>query len=367
MYTRRLDYFDYARAFGIFLVVYGHVIQETTLQKDSFVFNFIYAFHMPLFFVIAGMGRFEKYRTKPIHILTELKQNFRRCMIPYICWSIVYTLILCVFKIIHGEDAKICIRIILKRTYTMLSMRGNAPLWFLAALFLGMTIFSCLCRFLKNKKIQESFMVWIILLVLLGALSYGTWFIFENMNISDKNDILKFPVTALCRLPFTVFFIAVGYFIRLIHTTLKNSRMLYFLIGLGLLMPLIIIQKSSNQAVNLHILEIENPVLFLITGLLGSCSVTTFSKCIPEGNRFLLHTGQKSMEIMALHYPPFPIISAVEILLNLAGLNNIALIGAVLVFFITDILVILLYKLADKRNLDILLYLFAGKPIKNKY
>ena len=49
---------DYARTLGIFLVVFGHLWQKIPAFdiNDSLkeVWNYIYLFHMPLFFVISG-------------------------------------------------------------------------------------------------------------------------------------------------------------------------------------------------------------------------------------------------------------------------------------------------------------------------
>lgn len=47
----RLLYVDTLKAFGIILVVMGHVFHDS----DSIVSHFIYAFHMPLFFLLSGV------------------------------------------------------------------------------------------------------------------------------------------------------------------------------------------------------------------------------------------------------------------------------------------------------------------------
>lgn len=47
---------DYAKIIGIFLVVYGHLLQRTGLVYEElrWVWDLIYLFHMPLFFFISG-------------------------------------------------------------------------------------------------------------------------------------------------------------------------------------------------------------------------------------------------------------------------------------------------------------------------
>lgn len=49
---------DYARTIGIFLVVFGHCLQTFPEWKTNGIlhgtWDYIYLFHMPLFFIISG-------------------------------------------------------------------------------------------------------------------------------------------------------------------------------------------------------------------------------------------------------------------------------------------------------------------------
>ena len=49
---------DYARTFGIFLVIFGHCLQTFPAWKVNEclrgIWDYVYLFHMPLFFVISG-------------------------------------------------------------------------------------------------------------------------------------------------------------------------------------------------------------------------------------------------------------------------------------------------------------------------
>ena len=47
----RIEYIDLAKAIGIFLVCLGHTVDPDTQLK-----TIIYAFHMPLFFILSGGG-----------------------------------------------------------------------------------------------------------------------------------------------------------------------------------------------------------------------------------------------------------------------------------------------------------------------
>lgn len=53
-----IAWIDYARLLGILLVVFGHVLQSQSLFTENeslhLIWNFVYLFHMPLFFIISG-------------------------------------------------------------------------------------------------------------------------------------------------------------------------------------------------------------------------------------------------------------------------------------------------------------------------
>ena len=52
--SKRINYIDYMRGIAIILVVMGHLIQFNGFPTSNPVFEFIYSFHMPLFFAISG-------------------------------------------------------------------------------------------------------------------------------------------------------------------------------------------------------------------------------------------------------------------------------------------------------------------------
>ena len=54
MTKQRVAFLDYAKAIGIILVVLGHVIntQGNILPSGKIVLQYIYSFHMPLFFLV---------------------------------------------------------------------------------------------------------------------------------------------------------------------------------------------------------------------------------------------------------------------------------------------------------------------------
>ena len=61
----RLSWIDVLKGIGIILVVLGHI------YLDDVVYNWLYSFHMPLFFIAAGMVYKEK------SVLIDIKRKIQ--------------------------------------------------------------------------------------------------------------------------------------------------------------------------------------------------------------------------------------------------------------------------------------------------
>jgi fucose 4-O-acetylase-like acetyltransferase len=83
--TRNLQ-IDACKAFLIFLVVFGHVIEISNLQIAKTLYKIIYIIHMPMFVFLAGY--FIKLNKKII------QDKIFYYFYLYIKWSIVYGLVL---------------------------------------------------------------------------------------------------------------------------------------------------------------------------------------------------------------------------------------------------------------------------------
>lgn len=83
----RIEMIDIAKAITIFLVILGHVAgnRDTPMYR-----RLLYAFHMPLFFVLAGMS----IRPAAIHGWSDwkafLRKNILALGVPYLIWAFVY-------------------------------------------------------------------------------------------------------------------------------------------------------------------------------------------------------------------------------------------------------------------------------------
>lgn len=169
------------------LVIWGHI--------SSIGFNFIYSFHMPVFFVISG------YFFRQRAIKDVIHYSFRRLIIPYIVICAVATIII----IAYGYG----IRELLVFIFTALWGAGSSlntahyfstfpnigPIWFLLALFWCLIAFNFIIRIKNDIHVLLVIASLFLLSTLIGR------FVF----------VAPFSIlSGLCALPFMYY----GYFAR---------------------------------------------------------------------------------------------------------------------------------------------------------
>ena len=94
MNNARKDWVDYAKGIGIILVVYGHLLSSgyhagLSIPRHFFELSdsIVYTFHMPLFFLLAGL--FVEGSLQKRGAWEYLKDKLLRIAYPYFVWSIL--------------------------------------------------------------------------------------------------------------------------------------------------------------------------------------------------------------------------------------------------------------------------------------
>jgi fucose 4-O-acetylase-like acetyltransferase len=91
---QRIEWVDYARGIGIVLVVYAHLLSSgyhAGLDIAPHFFqlsdSFVYSFHMPLFFFLAGLFAAASYEKRGGRYF--LLQKIKNLFYPYLFWSLI--------------------------------------------------------------------------------------------------------------------------------------------------------------------------------------------------------------------------------------------------------------------------------------
>lgn len=129
----RVAWVDYAKGVGITLVVVGHVIRglvSSSLISETptsrFVDAWIYAFHMPLFFLLSGLFANRQLALTPARYVLDKVSTIAY---PYFIWSTIQTLL----QLLLGGYTNHSISI---DEFADIIVRPVMQFWFLYALFI---------------------------------------------------------------------------------------------------------------------------------------------------------------------------------------------------------------------------------------
>ena len=174
---QRVVWIDVAKALGMFLVVWGHCVQNVMKFHDDdsmaviLLMRFIYSFHMPLFFIISGLT-FNPHAELPYRAFVIKKA--KGLIYPY------FTLSLCAFPIWLVERSVGAVQpdsirnIVLGTFYSNASViRGIANAgWFMLTLFLAECLMGALARHANDIR-DLVIMSMGVLLIGVGVTQYG--------------------------------------------------------------------------------------------------------------------------------------------------------------------------------------------------
>lgn len=128
--TKRIDWVDAAKGVGILMVMFGHN------WLDARYCFYLYAFHMPLFFLLAGYT-FSDKRNLKVYIL----QKSKVLLIPYFIFAACHVVFYSVLKTLHTGSYDIVGEVV-----NFLFQRRHTYLWFLPVLFWGEIVVYVLSR-----------------------------------------------------------------------------------------------------------------------------------------------------------------------------------------------------------------------------
>lgn len=170
----RIAWVDYAKGVGIVLVVVGHTLrglQKTPVHVPGWEFAdaWIYAFHMPLFFFLAGLfvehscrGSLEQF----------IDGKARRIMWPYFVWTIIQE----AFRHLTGSST-----LALADLWTIV-YRPAMQFWFLYVLFLLLVLYAVWRKVGGSREIFIALAFALNISLAFGA-NYGPWGVVYQMWI----------------------------------------------------------------------------------------------------------------------------------------------------------------------------------------
>lgn len=304
---------DRMKGIGILLMVLGHCAIPLILNKA------IFAFHMPLFFIVSG------YLYKEKTIRNVISRNFKKILIPYFITIAIVTPI-CLLR--YGNDWILTI-LFTKNVPSICGYdwRGYiGPLWFLLAFFNTALFFNII------KRIKCEVTEIIVLLVVFEA----AW-IFYSIN----NSILPFQLfqTTGCAI-----FMYLGLLIKE-HLEINKNRNKYIILSVICFIPIVYFGQLSMAS-----FEYRLNILQFIGGVCGTYLLYALIHNFKSKKLALL--GRNSLCLMCCHSIDYFSMGGAKIasLLCNSGLEFYFIIEFLTHTIIMIVLATIMYKIKILRN-----------------
>jgi len=270
MNTKRILWIDYAKAIAIFLVVLGHSFTPTG-GGNLEVKNFIYSFHMPVFFFLSGY----LWRMKDDSFKDYLLKSLKSLLIPYFLLNVLAAVVMIPILLASHNYDEIFNRAI--DTVIGAAHCYAGPAWFLACLFwIRILIFF-------TEKIQQP--VLMLALSVVGAYAIGK---FVWWDVSSA--LAAFPL------------FYGGYFVKK-KRWIERCRTKYWVLVFMISLPLLLYINHINGSVSIYSLLFGNyPWLYYIETVIGVIFFIALMNVISFRECDLINTlSRESIMIMALH------------------------------------------------------------------
>ena len=269
---------DVLRAIAILFVIFGHVTHIGELRQ------YIWSFHMPLFFFISG---FLFNRNKYESTRAFLKVKINGLIIPYIFFcliTLVYWILIESRVRSWGMTWYMEVYGIIYGTYSAEYMLFNSAMWFLPCLF------SMELLYWFVSKIEST---WKIVFVLL----------FANILGMTAKDYLSWLPWGINSAMISMIFFGFGNLIKTKTSFWANLKWYYWVLTVSVMFSFQWLTFDCLKA-EMNALKIESPFLYIFFAVVGICLYFSLAKLIKK-NFILEWIGQNTLVLFALQEPVY--------------------------------------------------------------
>lgn len=298
----RIGYVDAARFLGIFLVYHGHVVERMMYLGNvaaAHQYKFIYAFHMPLFFVLSGFVA--KDWAQQETVARFIRSRFTLRIVPLLVFSVLLALI----SLVHKPDfppfpletaADYWNAAVM--TVTQLTI-FNVPTWFLMCLVSVEVIHFVVFRFLRGSTLR--ILAAILVFYAVGYVINRRFDLFAPGDLGKPNWFLMYEAV-----PMYAFYLA-GVLLRR-HEFLSGARPAWVVAGAVAATALVYATYDLNQGpfrLNIDAVVIlaaahGDWLWFPLAALAGSAAILLLGR-LAEPVRWMGYLGRNALILMGLN------------------------------------------------------------------
>lgn len=280
--SKRLDWLDVSKAFGVYLVILGHLV-----IFNYHTFRFIFAFHMPFFFLASGYvsGKKEKFSK-------FIKKCCKYYLIPYAV-ILILGFLQCLLLPLWGHNFSLFLRpdILEKSFYgghPVYSFFGSA--WFLLAMFWAQLIFYGMLRAAEKLKKYLVVLLWIVMVFLA---------VFSRDIFSFIPYFEKLPLKLDSALMGTVF-LGIGYLLKRTKILEKSKKYLAVIYLVSGAFCTWLFGCKWNYYVNLCDCDYAREYNYFIAAVAGSIMLFALGQLFYK-SKLLQYIGRNTLFIFLTH------------------------------------------------------------------
>lgn len=262
---------------------------------------------MPLFFVISGMSVFYRRRKLAAFLVRdEVRRIGQRLIVPYAVWCAIYIVLNLIINLAQGKNNWLylffgdCFAAVVERI---------PPLWFLATLFIAESFFFVLLKRLERVSSGRRTTLLGGVIVLAGAAMAVFDVFFKRISSMQPHIAILSLLMMVFRVAPALLFVIMGFLLAQITERMHaiNKRTVLFTVMVVTAVCFLAVEWLSGNSANMYMFSFDDPIIFLISGTLGSVAVLCLAMLLPRNVRWLRCLGQKTVDVMALHYyDPMP-------------------------------------------------------------
>lgn len=329
----KINYIEltYLKGIAIILVILGHSFSFTgfdLIDKDKYyiyyyIYNTIYSFHMPLFFIVSGFLANKEYQIKAFYF-----SKIKRLLIPYIFINIIDYIPRHIFPTLVNNSQNSIERVI---------FYSGVTTWFLYTMLIIFIVFPIIDRYILKK---DKYYIFFIVLII--------------FNIVFQQKIENIKIFTIDRVIFYLIYFYLGYILKEFYTKIIEKKLLSnkYIINLTVVIFIFFNYKYTNN--------IYTRILFPCIGFILILNLSLYLKKLRKVN-FLEFCGKNSLTFYLLE--PFFSVPYRVGLVKLLGIQNHFLI--IILFFILKLFSVYISTIIINK-IPIISFLFGNKIKKEK-
>lgn len=302
----------------ITLVVLGHTY-------NPLFHDFIYLFHVGLFFVLSGYCFNQGYTDSFASLWNLFKRRVKSLWIPYVAYNFIFLLLQNVWLrigFLTSDESYFsynpflsdgfclpltvtgALKALLKSFFFMNSRPFAGGLWFLGGLFYVTFLYAAIQFVVRKVKIEK-------LHIIISAIFLLAAWLVVKLGLTEKIPVLKQGAIILIS---EILFCAGTYIREYVHVPeMKNG--IYYVIFLCCFILLCIL--ASFETISIGSAHIVNPVFFIASIILGGGVLLYFVKILSLLKidillSFFSFVGKRTIPVLALHPICFKVITFIQ-------------------------------------------------------